>query len=130
MSDWNNDANYGVLDPSNRLDLVAYNIPVPDLNQGIKKAKGKILPFGIFKILREAKRTKQLVLLIGAIKEPYRGLGLDVAMGMKMVASAQKTGLVKIDSHLEMETNTKVRREMERMGGEVYKRFRVFSKEI
>ena len=47
-----------------------------------------------------------------------------------MVAFAQKAGLVKIDSHLEMETNTKVRREMERMGGEVYKRFRVFSKEI
>ncbi len=33
-----------------------------------------------------------------------------------------------IDSHLEMESNVKVRAEMEYMGGEVYKRYRVFGK--
>jgi hypothetical protein len=35
-----------------------------------------------------------------------------------------------IDSHLELESNVKVRAEMEKMGGVVYKRFRVFSKNL
>jgi hypothetical protein len=35
-----------------------------------------------------------------------------------------------IDSHLEMESNSKVRAEMEYMGGEVYKTYRVFGKAI
>jgi hypothetical protein len=35
-----------------------------------------------------------------------------------------------MDSHLELESNTKVRAEMERAGGKVYKRFRIFMKQL
>jgi hypothetical protein len=35
-----------------------------------------------------------------------------------------------MDSHHELETNLKVRAEMERVGGEVYKRFRIFRKPL
>ena len=47
-----------------------------------------------------------------------------------MIESAKKAGFEVIDSHHELETNTKMRAEMERMGGEVYKRFRVFQKTL
>jgi hypothetical protein len=103
---------------------------MPHIAEGIKKAKGKLLPFGIFKILRAAKKTKQLDLLLGAIKEQYRGRGLDVLMGVKILMSAHEAGLEFIDTHHEMETNLRVRREMERMGGVVYKRFRVYQKDL
>jgi len=67
---------------------------------------------------------------LGAIKEPYRGKGLDVLMGVKMLESAQEAGFEVIDSHHEMETNVRVRAEMERMGGQVYKKFRVYQKKL
>ena len=35
-----------------------------------------------------------------------------------------------IDSHLEMESNLKVRAEMEYMSGKVYKKYRVFGKQL
>jgi hypothetical protein len=35
-----------------------------------------------------------------------------------------------LDSHLELESNTKMRAEMEKMGGKIYKRFRIFEKDI
>lgn len=111
-------------------ELVAFIIGMPDLTEGIKKSKGRLLPFGFLKILRAAKKTKQLDLLLGAIKEPYRGRGLDVLMGVKMLLSAHEAGLEIIDTHHEMESNVKVRAEMERMGGKIYKRFRVFQKEL
>lgn len=51
-------------------------------------------------------------------------------MGTKLIASAKEVGKTIIDSHLELENNTKVRAEMERMGGVVYKKFRLYEKEI
>ncbi|MFQ6108357.1 MAG: hypothetical protein ACE5L7_02255 [Candidatus Aminicenantales bacterium] len=111
-------------------ELVAFIVGMPDLTEGIQKARGRLFPFGFLKILRAAKRTKQLDLLLGAIKEEYRGRGLDVLMGTKMLLSAHEAGLRVIDTHHEMETNTRVRAEMERMGGRIYKRFRIYQKPL
>jgi len=49
---------------------------------------------------------------------------------MAMIASALKAGFKIIDTHHEMEANVKVRAEMERMGGVVYKIFRVYQKSL
>ena len=87
-------------------------------------------PFGFIKILRAAKKTKQLDLLLGAIKEKYRGRGLDVLMGVHMFRSAMEAGFEIMDTHHEMESNTRVRAEMERMGGQIYKRFRIYQKPL
>jgi len=109
---------------------VAYVIGMPDISEGIKRAKGRLFPFGVLHILRSARKTRKLVLLLGGIREQYRGLGLDAAMATKLIGSAIKLGYKRIDSHLELESNLAVRAEMERLGGKVYKRFRVFEKAI
>ena len=110
--------------------LVAFVLGIPNLNQGIRKARGLLFPFGLFHILRAAKSAPQLDLLLGAIREEFRGRGLDVFMGTAMYKSVQQYGFKHIDSHLELETNTKVRAEMERAGGKVYKRYRVYKKDL
>ncbi len=111
-------------------ELVSFVIGIPDMSEGIQRARGRLFPFGFLKILRSAKTTKQLDLLLGAIREKYRGRGLDVMMGVKMIQSAQEAGFEIMDTHHEMETNVKVRAEMERMGGQVYKKYRVFQKSL
>ncbi len=111
-------------------EVVAFIVGLPDISEGIQKAKGHLFPLGFIKILRAAKKTRQLDLLLGAIKESYRGRGLDVLMGVKMLQSARETGFKVIDTHHEMESNVKVRAEMEKMGGKIYKRFRVYQKAL
>jgi hypothetical protein len=111
-------------------EAVAFIIGIPDMTEGIQKARGRLLPLGFIKILRAAKKTKQLDLLLGGVKEKYRGLGLDVMMGVKMIQAAQEAGFEILDTHHEMEANVKVRAEMERMGGVVYKKFRVYQKNL
>jgi hypothetical protein len=110
--------------------VVAFIIGIPDMTAGIKKARGRLFPFGFIHVLRAQKKTEQLDLLLGAIKKEYRGVGLDALMGMAMIASAQKAGFEIIDTHHEMEANVKVRAEMERMGGIIYKIFRVYQKPL
>ncbi len=111
-------------------EVVAFIIGMPDMGAGIQKARGRLFPFGFIRVLRAAKKTRQLDLLLGAIKDKYRGMGLDVLMGVKMLQSAQAAGYEILDTHHEMETNVKVRAEMERMGGKVYKKYRVYQKAL
>ena len=108
----------------------AFIIAMPDMTEGIRKARGRMFPFGFLKVLRAAKKTKQLDLLLGAVKEPYRGMGLDAMMGYKMFQSANAAGFEYMDTHHELESNEKVRAEMIRQGGVLYKKFRVWTKPL
>jgi len=107
-------------------ELIAFIIAMSDLSKGIQRSKGFLIPFGIIHVLLAGKKSKQLNLMLGAVDPKYQGRGLDVIMGIKMLKSAKEEGKTTIDSHLELEYNTKVRAEMEKMGGKVYKRYRLY----
>ncbi len=110
--------------------VIAFTIGIPDMSEGIRAARGRLFPFGLFKMLNSAKRTKQLDMLLGAIAEEHRGKGLDVLMAVSIINTALAAGFTYSDTHHELEDNVMVRAEMERLGGEVYKRYRAFSKEL
>ena len=110
--------------------VVSFLVAMSDISEGIKKSKGYLLPWGFIPLLTSGRKSKQLNLLLGGIDPDYQGRGLDVMMGIKLIESAKKAGKVVIDSHLELETNVKVRAEMEKMGGQVYKRYRIYQKSI
>lgn len=99
-------------------------------SKGIKKSRGYLYPIGFIPVLLSGRRAPQLNLLLGAIRPDYQNRGLNTILGSAMLESARKAGKTHMDSHLEMETNTKVRAEMEYMGGEVYKRFRIFQRPL
>lgn len=111
-------------------ETVAFVIAMPDISEGIKKSRGYLIPFGFFQILIAGRRTRQLNLLLGAIHPDYQNRGLDTLMGASLLDSARKQNMQYIDSHLEMESNTRVRAEMEYMNGEVYKTYRVYGKSL
>ena len=111
-------------------ELVGFLLAIPDIAEGIRLAKGRLFPLGLLKIIIASKRTKLLVMLLGAIKEEYRNAGLDAVMGVKLLQEAKASGMNMIDSHLVLETNMKMRAEYEKLGGEVYKKYRIFKKDI
>ncbi len=111
-------------------EVIAFIIGMPDISQGIRSCKGHIFPFGILKILYYRKKAMQLDLLLGGIHDDYKNLGIDAVIGVKMIEEAHKAGLKYIDSHLVLETNVKMRAELERMNGNVYKKYRIFKKDV
>jgi len=111
-------------------EVIGFIVAIPNLAEGIRKAKGNILPFGIFHIMAASKRSIKLDTYLGAIAESYRGKGVDALMGYSLLRSARNAGYKYLDSHHEMETNTQMRSEMERNGGVIYKKYRIFQKEL
>lgn len=110
--------------------VIAFILGMPNMTKGIQRAKGRLFPIGFLFILYAAKTAKQLDLLLGAIDERYRGRGLDILMGWKMIESAKAAGIQTIETNLVLETNTRMRAEYEKMGAQLHKRFRVYQKDL
>lgn len=111
-------------------EIVAFVVAMPDISKGLKKANGKLFPFGFIHILRALKKTNQLNLLLGAVRSNLRNSGIDAVLAVTMFESAIKNGLTRMDSHLIMETNKPMRAQMERMDHKIYKRYRIFEKNL
>jgi hypothetical protein len=109
-------------------ELIAFALAMPELSDGIRKAHGKLFPFGILKILQASYRTRLLTMLLGAIRDDYRNNGIDALLGIKMLESAKKQKFEMLDSHLVLENNVKMRAEYEKLGGVVKKRYRIYGK--
>lgn len=127
----------GVLDPglvkiviNHESTPVAFVIAMANISQGIKKARGRLFPFGFIHILIAMKKSRQLDLLLGAVADAYRGRGLNVLLGISLMESARKKGLDIMDSHLVLEENWLMRAELEKLGGDLSKRYRIFIKNL
>jgi hypothetical protein len=117
-----------VLDENKK--VAAFALAIPEIVDGIRKAKGRLFPFGVLKILAASRRTKRLTMLYGAIRSDLRGNGIDAFMGMKMLQSASRQNFEYIDSHLVLETNTRMLAEYKKLGGFLLRYYRIFSKNL
>ncbi len=109
---------------------IGFVIGLPDMAEGFQKARGRILPFGFLHILAAGGKSRQLDLLLGGVKEEYRALGVLGLLVVQLGFAAHEAGMEMVDTHHVMETNRKMMREYERLGGRIYKRFRVYQKSL
>ena len=110
--------------------LIGFAIGMPDLSAGIKACRGRLLPFGILRVLFESKRSKKLIMMLGGVKKEFRGKGIDVLMGVKILQDGINSRMESIDSHLVLEDNLRMRGEYERIGCKVVKKFRIYQKDL
>jgi len=106
----------------------AFVLAMPNLDEGFRRADGRLFPLGFLRIMAAARRSRQLDLLVGGVKQEYRRYGLAVLGIALVLRSAREAGFEVMDSHLELESNLRMRAEMERLGGTVCKRYRIYRK--
>ncbi|MCD6565674.1 MAG: hypothetical protein J7K53_06990 [Bacteroidales bacterium] len=111
-------------------EVVAFAIGIPDFSEGLQKSRGRLFPFGIFKIMKAMKNTDRVNLLLGAVKPKYQNQGLNVVIAAKFFETAIANGIKELESHLILETNTKMLGEVKKVGGKLYKQFRIFKKDL
>lgn len=109
-------------------ELVGFIIGVPNFAEGLRRAAGRLYPFGLIHILRSMRGSQRLDLLLGGIRENARHRGVDAILGVAICSAALRAGLTTIDTHHILETNRAMRAECEKWGGTVYKRHRIYRK--
>jgi hypothetical protein len=113
-------------------EAVAFCITLPDANQAIKEANGKLttfgLPIGLAKMLLKLKKIKTGRLAIMGIKTGFRKRGLDSVLFLDTFLAARKLGWRGGEISWTLEDNNLVNRAIEAFGGKKYKTYRVYRK--
>lgn len=110
---------------------VAFMLILPDINEIMKKIRnGKLLPFGILKLLLGFKKIKGLRLPAAGIKKAHRMRGIDSLLYYEGMMTARKLGYTHIEISWLLEDNKLIRRATEFMTGKLYKTYRVYEKGI
>ena len=87
---------------------VGFGFCVPSLAKAVKKSRGRLFPFGIFRILHALKHNDTLeALLIGVLPE-YQGKGATVLMFKYLHECCERRGVDKILMNPQLEDNFKV----------------------
>lgn len=113
-------------------ELVAVGISMPSLSKALQKAKGKILPFGWFHLLKAlfVKKPDVLDLLLVGVKPEYQSKGVNALLFYDLVPTYQKMGFKYGESNPELELNKKVQAQWSAFESVQHKRRRAFRKSI
>ena len=109
---------------------VAFSIALPDFNQALKHTDGRLLPFGIFKLLYYGRKIDQIrTALMGVIPE-YQGKGIDALLHKEAIQNGLSRNIRKSELSWVLESNVEMVRVAERIGGSVEKRYRMYKQEL
>lgn len=110
--------------------LVALGVSIYSLADALRKAKGKMMPFGWWYLLKALfiKQPKRLDFLLVAVKPEYQGQGAFALIFNDLLESYMKLGIVDVESNPELETNTKVQSQWNNFEREQHKRRRAYKK--
>jgi GNAT superfamily N-acetyltransferase len=113
-------------------ELVAVGISMASLSEALQKAKGKLLPFGWFHLLKALfiKRPKVLDLLLVAVKPEYQSKGVNALLFYDLIPIYQQMGFEYGESNPELELNKKVQAQWDYLETEQHKRRRAFRKDL
>lgn len=111
-------------------EMIAFMITLPSLSEAFKKSKGKIFPFGWYRILKALRTNKILDFYLAGIKKKYRGTGVDLMMVIEIVKSALKKGFIFAESNPELETNKKVHAQWKYFDPTLHKKRRIFKRKV
>ncbi len=110
--------------------VVGFVIAMPSLSRAFQKAKGKLLPFGAFHILRGMKKSRILDFYLAGILPEYQGRGIDLLLAYEMGVSALARGIEFAESNRELESNTKIQALWKFYDKRLHRRSRVYSKAL
>jgi GNAT superfamily N-acetyltransferase len=107
---------------------IAMAITIPDINQVLKKMRGRLLPLGWLFYLRRNRIIDRLrVGFLGVLPE-YQHTGVAAALYMEHFAAAERGRQKYGEAGFILETNSSMNRGLEAMGGQIVKRWRVYER--
>ena len=105
---------------------IGFALALPDINQALKPANGKLLPLGLLKILYYQRLIKSVRVLALGVVEEYRTTGVAAAFYATLVRNARQLGYGETEMSWILEDNTLMNRSLEAMGAKRYKTYRIY----
>jgi hypothetical protein len=111
-------------------------VALPNLNEAARDLDGRLLPLGWLKLLWRLKRNKlktARVTLMG-VRQEYQNSTLGIALAYTMIDAIRlpvtSKGIEEVEMSWILEDNRNMRHILESLGGDPYKRYRIYQKEL
>jgi GNAT superfamily N-acetyltransferase len=111
-------------------ELAGFSLSLPDANQAMKAANGRLMPFGLFKIMRGMKRITHIRVLLLGILPQFRNTGVDVALYRETFDRGRRRGYTSAEMSWILEDNYAMRNPIQKFGGREYKTYRVYDRAL
>lgn len=106
---------------------IGFGITLPNINEIlIKNKRGRLFPFGIFRLLFGKKKTKTVRVLALGVVEQYRKMGIEAVFFAKNIQETKRRGLVGGEASWVLENNEPMKAAAEHLNGERYKTYRLY----
>jgi hypothetical protein len=109
-------------------ETAAIAITVPDINQVLKKMRGRLLPVGWWYYLNKSRIINRVRVGFLGVKPEYEHTGVGAALYLAQYESGERTRQKGGEMGWILETNKSMNHSMEALGGRVVKRFRVYER--
>lgn len=112
-------------------EFIAFALGVPDLNQILIKIKrGRLFPTGIFKLLTQRKNITRLRVLALGVLENYRKMGIEACLYGSIIKNTYGTKITGGECSWMLEDNYLMNHAIEQINAKLYKRYRLYEKEL
>lgn len=124
----NKDFLVGVVDKDDK--LIAFGLAFPSLSEAVNKSRGKLLPFGIFRILKQIKSPKSIDLGLIAIKPEYQNKGINSLIVSYLIEGMIANDIEYAETNLMLEYNSRIQGQWDIFDHIQHKRRRSYCKNI
>ncbi len=111
-------------------EIAGFSLSLPDLNQALKRINGRLLPFGLIKILWYSRKIDMLRVLALGVRKKFQNLGLDAIFYYETYTRGIKHGFRRGEFSWLLENNHAMRNAIENWGARIYKTYRLYTKDL
>jgi GNAT superfamily N-acetyltransferase len=105
---------------------VGFALALPDINQALKRAGGRLFPLGLLKILYYQRKIRTMRVIALGVVEEHRTAGAAAAFYSAMLDYALGKGYAGCEFSWVLEDNILMNRSIEALGVQRYKTYRIY----
>ena len=107
-------------------EIAGFSLTLPDYNQVVKPMKGRVFPFGWYHWLTRPAKVDQIRVFTLGIRQKYQHLPLGAPLYKRTWEAGRQAGVKGAEASWVLEDNVRMRGAIEKMGGKVYKTYRIY----
>lgn len=111
-------------------EVAAFSLTLPDYNQVVKPMNGSLLPFGWWYWLTMPKKVNQIRVFTLGVKKKFQHLPLGAPLYKRTWENGRAAGVKGAECSWILEDNRRMRSAVEKMGGTVYKTYRIYGTDL
>lgn len=109
---------------------VGFILALPDFNQALRHVNGRLVPFGLIKLLWYRRKINAIRVITLGLMPDYRNRGIDALLILHVFENAEPIDMARGECSWILEDNMPMRLAIEKIGGDAYKTYRIYEKQL